>query len=211
MLARAYERWILPPLLDTVCGMGILHRERARVVPRAHGRVLEIGIGSGLNLPHYQRDRISELCAVDPSAELTGKARKRAASAGLDVTILQLGAERVPADDAYFDSIVCTFTLCTIPDASAALAEMRRVLKPEGELLFCEHGLAPDARIARWQQRLNAYWRPCAGGCNLNRDTPRMLREAGFAIDELTQNYLPGPKPWTFVSRGVARTAPAPD
>ncbi len=204
MLRKAYEHYVLPPLLDLVCGTGMMHKQRAQIVPRAHGRVLEIGIGSGLNLQHYRRDQVQELCAIDPSPELTGKARRRAAATGLEVNILQLGAETIPADDASFDSIVCTFTLCTIPDVDAALAEMRRVLKPGGAFYFCEHGLSPDAGVARWQQRINPYWKPCAGGCNLHRDAPALLRKAGFAIDELAQMYLPGPRPWTYVSRGVA-------
>ncbi len=204
MLRKAYEHYILPPLLDFVCGTGMMHKQRAQIVPRAHGRVLEIGIGSGLNLQHYNRDQVQELCAIDPSAELTDKARKRATSAGMEVTILQLGAEKIPADDNSFDCIVCTFTLCTIPDVESALQEMRRVLKPGGAFYFCEHGLSPDAGVARWQQRINPYWKPCAGGCNLHRDGPALLRSAGFSIDELEQMYLPGPKPWTYVSRGVA-------
>lgn len=204
MLKNFYEHRILPFLLDKVCGMGIMHKQRAQIVPRAQGRVLEIGIGSGLNLPHYNNEHIQELCAVDPSPELTDKARARATAAGLDVTILELGAEKIPAADNSFDCIVCTFTLCTIPDVQTALQEMRRVLKPDGKFYFCEHGLAPDAGVARWQHRLNPYWKPCAGGCNLHRDGPALLREAGFTVDELEQLYLPGPKPWTYVSRGVA-------
>lgn len=204
MLKKAYEHFVLPPLLDFVCGTGMMHKQRAQIVPRASGRVLEIGIGSGLNLQHYNRDQVEELYAVDPSPELTGKARQRAQEAGMDVTILELSAEKIPAENDHFDCIVCTFTLCTIPDVETALQEMRRVLKSGGKLFFCEHGLAPDQGVSRWQQRINPYWKPCAGGCNLHRDGPALLRRAGFAIEELEQMYLPGPKPWTYVSRGVA-------
>lgn len=204
MIKSAYERYVLPSLLDWVCGLGMMQKQRSLLVPKAHGRVLEIGIGSGLNLPFYDKSLVTELCAVDPSAELTNKAQKRAQKAGLDVDILQLGAEKIPAEDNSFDCIVCTFTLCTIPDVEAALLEMRRVLKPGGQFLFCEHGLAPDDGVARWQKRLNPYWKPCAGGCNLHRSSPDLLRTAGFTIEDLEQMYLPGPKPWTYVSRGAA-------
>lgn len=210
MIKSMYEHYVLPPLLDWVCGLGMMQKQRSLLVPQAYGRVLEIGIGSGLNLPFYDKSRVTELCAVDPSAELTSKAQKRAATAGIDVNILQLGAEKIPAENDAFDCIVCTFTLCTIPDVEAALREMRRVLKPAGTFFFCEHGLAPDDGVARWQKRLNPYWKPCAGGCNLHRNSPELLRAAGFDIDNLDQMYLPGPKPWTYVSRGVAKLRAAP-
>ncbi len=204
-LRRAYERWLLPPLLDLACGLPALHRERAAVVARAQGRVLEVGIGSGLNLAHYRVAQVQRIDGLDPSAELSRKARRRAEQRQLPLQLLQLGAERIPAADDHYDSLVCTFTLCTIPEPGLALAEMYRVLKPGGLLLFCEHGLAPDAPVARWQRRLNPCWSPCAGGCRLDRDGPALLRAAGFALEELQQHYLPGPRPWTYVSRGVAR------
>ncbi|MGB1556324.1 MAG: class I SAM-dependent methyltransferase [Oceanococcaceae bacterium] len=204
MLQALYERHCLPSLLDCACGLGAIHKERAAIVPRAKGEVLEIGIGSGLNLSHYQAEQISRLCGLDPSPELSAKARSRAKASGLQVELLELGAESIPAADHSFDSLVCTFTLCTIPEPMPALAEMRRVLKPDGQLLFCEHGVAPSPSLARWQGRINRIWSPLAGGCRLDRDSPALLTAAGFRILELEQHHIPGPKPWTYISRGVA-------
>lgn len=207
MMREWYEAHLLPPLLDCACSLAAVTRERAALLPAAYGSVLEIGIGSGLNLPHYQADKIERLCGLDPHAGLTRKAAARARDAGLEVEILQLGAERIPAPDHSFDTVVCTFTLCTIPDPAPALAEMRRVLKPQGQLLFCEHGLAPDTGVARWQSRINRVWSPLAGGCRLDRDGPAWLTKSGFHITELRQRYLPGPKPWTYISRGKATSS----
>ncbi len=200
-----YENRILPYLIDLACGLKPIHRQRAKVVPRAHGKVLEIGIGTGLNLRHYDLAKLDELWGLDPALELNGLARKRMGKAGLNVNLLPLPADEIPADDAQFDSIVCTYTLCTIPDAVSALREMKRVLKPGGELLFSEHGLAPDAEVQRWQKRLNPLWSKMAGGCQLNRDIPGLLGEGGFRLDALDSLYLPGPRAMTYNYWGVAR------
>lgn len=176
-----YDRHILPWLVDLACGLPTFARQRRQVVPLAHGRVLEVGLGTGRNLPHYDPTRVQQVVGVDPALRLNRLAARRAAKSGLDVTLMGLSAETLPADDASFDTVVCTYTLCTIPDPLAALREMRRVLKPGGRLLFAEHGLAPDAAVARWQHRIQPLWHPVAGGCHLNRDIPALLREAGFA------------------------------
>ena len=203
-----YERYCLPRLLDFACSMKPIPRQRAKVVPRAHGKVLEIGIGSGLNLEHYDKARLSSLHGLDPAQEMSKLAHKRMAAAGLDVELITLSAESIPAEDASYDSIVCTYTLCTIPDAVTALGEMRRVLKPGGELLFCEHGLAPDARVAKWQDRLNPIWKPIAGGCNMHRNIPALLEQGGFKAVELDQMYLPKtPKVLGYNCWGVATAA----
>lgn len=199
-----YEDRVLPYLIDLACGLKPIHRQRAKVVPRAQGRVLEIGIGTGLNLRHYDLDKLDELWGLDPALELNGLARKRMHKAGIEVNLLPLPADEIPADDQSFDSIVCTYTLCTIPDAAAALREMKRVLKPEGELLFSEHGLAPDASVRRWQDRINPLWMKLAGGCNLNRDIPALLGDSGFRTDSLDSLYLPGPRPMTYNYWGIA-------
>lgn len=199
-----YDRYVLPYLIDLACGIGPIQKERAKLVPRALGRVLEIGIGTGRNLPFYDRERLSALYGLDPAAQMHRLARKRAAEAGIRIELLDLPAERIPAEDASFDTVVTTFTLCTIPDAVAALREMRRVLRPQGQLLFCEHGLAPDAGVRRWQNGLTPVWKPLAGGCHLNRDIPALLAAGGFEITELQADYLPGPRPMTYVYRGVA-------
>lgn len=199
-----YDRYILPHLIDFACGMGEVMKARAQIVPQASGRVLEIGIGSGLNLAFYDAAKVSAIVGVDPSADMQRLARARAARIAIPVEMIALELGQIQAAAASFDSIVCTFTLCTIPDAVAALKEMRRVLKPAGRLLFCEHGRAPDAPVLRWQQRLTPYWKPLAGGCHLDRDIPALLAAGGFRVEELHTGYLQGPKPMTYVYRGWA-------
>lgn len=200
-----YERHVLPYLLDCACGLPMVGRQRQQVVPRARGRVLEVGMGTGLNLPYYDKSRVSAVVGVDPGLQLHHLAQRRADAAGLRVELVGLSAERVPFDDASFDSVVVTYSLCTIPDPLAALREMRRVLRPEGELLFCEHGLAPDPGVQAWQHRLDPLWGRIAGGCQLSRDVPALLAEAGLGCAELHTGYLPGPRPFTYHYWGVAR------
>jgi len=199
-----YDRYLLPTLIDVLCGIKPVQRQRAKIVPRAQGRVLEIGIGTGRNLPFYDKSRLRQLYGLDPAAQMHPKARQRMLDAGLEVELLELPAEKIPMADASFDTVITTFTLCTIPDAVAALREMRRVLKPGGVLLFCEHGTAPDASVRRWQDRLTPLWKPLAGGCHLNRDIPALLREGGFRIVDMEQLYLPGPRPLTYNYWGSA-------
>jgi ubiquinone/menaquinone biosynthesis C-methylase UbiE len=204
MAANWYERHILPTALDLACGMNAISRMRQRVVPHAHGRVLEVGIGSGLNMRHYDKTRVTHITGLDPALQLQPLAQKRIADAGLSVDFIGLSAEKIPLPDACFDTIVMTYTLCTIADPHAALLEMRRVLVPHGQLLYCEHGRAPDASVARWQDRLQPLWGPLGGGCQLGRDIPALLRAAGFALPDLDTRYLPGPRPFTFHYWGQA-------
>ncbi|MDW3715189.1 MULTISPECIES: class I SAM-dependent methyltransferase [Pseudomonas] len=199
-----YDRHVLPRLIDYACGMGEVMKTRSKIVPQAEGRVLEIGIGTGLNLGFYDPAKVQVVIGVDPAAQMQALARQRADAIAIAVETIALELGEIQAGDASFDSIVCTFTLCTIPDAAAALKEMRRVLKPGGRLLFAEHGLAPDAAVVRWQHRLTPLWKPFAGGCHLNRDIPRLIEAGGFAIRELHTGYLQGPRPMTFVYRGWA-------
>ena len=199
-----YDRHILPHLIDFACGMGAVMKARSQLVPQARGRVLEIGIGSGLNLSFYDPQRVEVVVGVNPSAEMQALARERAARCQVPVEMIALELGQIQAADASFDDIVCTFTLCTIPDAIAALREMRRVLKPGGRLLFCEHGLAPDLPVVRWQKRLTPLWKPLAGGCHLDRDIPALIGAGGFHIRELSIGYLKGPRPMTHVYRGWA-------
>lgn len=199
-----YERVVLPRLIDFACGMGEVMKARSKIVPQACGRVLEIGIGTGLNLEFYDPNKVSAVIGVDPSAQMQKLARERAAKTSIAVEMIALELGQIKAEDASFDSIVCTFTLCTIVDAVAALKEMRRVLKPHGRLLFCEHGLAPDAAVVRWQNRLTPIWKPLAGGCHLNRDIPALIQAGGFTIRELDTRYLQGPKAMTYVYSGWA-------
>lgn len=199
-----YDRHILPHLIDFACGMGAVMKARSQIVPQATGRVLEIGIGSGLNLRYYDPDIVTVIVGVDPSADMQALARDRAEEIEIPVEMIALELGQIQAPEASFDTIVCTFTLCTIPDAVAALKEMRRVLKPGGKLLFCEHGKAPDASVLRWQNRLTPIWKPLAGGCHLNRDMPALIAAGGFTIGELQTRYLKGPKPMTYVYSGWA-------
>jgi ubiquinone/menaquinone biosynthesis C-methylase UbiE len=201
-----YARHVLPRLLDLSCGMKPVRKQREKVVPRAHGRVLEVGIGSGLNLAHYDRERVSALIGLEPSPEMRRIAERRARDAGIDVQWLGLEAERIPLPDRSIDSIVVTYTLCTIEDAASALSEMRRVLAPGGALLFSEHGRAPDPKVARLQDRLTPYWQHIGGGCRLNRDIPALLGAAGFELAELETMYLPGaPRAMGYTFWGSAR------
>ncbi len=199
-----YEQYVLPHLIDYTCGMGAVMKTRKQIVPLAEGRVLEIGIGSGLNLSFYDPAKVSVIVGVDPSAAMQKLAQQRAAQIRIPVEMVALELGQIQAADASFDSIVCTFTLCTIPDAGAALKEMRRVLKPGGKLLFSEHGLAPDLPVVRWQNLITPLWKPFSGGCHLNRDIPALIRAAGFNIEQLDSSYLKGPRPMTWVSRGWA-------
>lgn len=199
-----YDRHVLPYLIDFACGMGAVMKARSQIVPLAQGRVLEIGIGSGLNLSFYDPQRVVVVVGVDPSADMQRLARERAAHCQVPVEMIALELGQIQAEDASFDDIVCTFTLCTIPDALAALKEMRRVLKAGGRLLFCEHGLAPDLPVVRWQKRLTPLWKPLAGGCHLDRDIPALIGAGGFHIRELSTGYLKGPRPMTHVYRGWA-------
>ena len=199
-----YDRHILPYVIDLACGIKPVRRQREKVVPRAQGRVLEIGIGTGLNLAHYDKARVSSLTGVDPALQMHRLARKRMARAGRDVELVRVSAEGLPLPDASFDSVVMTYTLCSIPDPVPAVREMRRVLKPGGKLHFCEHGLAPDEGVRRWQRRLNGVWGCIGGGCHLDRDIPALLREGGFALPDLQSMYLPGPRFATFNYWGEA-------
>jgi ubiquinone/menaquinone biosynthesis C-methylase UbiE len=198
-----YERYVLPWVIDLACGAKPMRKKRAALVPRARGRVLEIGIGTGHNLPFYDRTRVTELIGLDPAEQMQRKARKRAEEAGIEVDVRPVSAEGIPLPDAHVDTVVCTFTLCTIPDPGAAVAEMRRVLKSGGELIFCEHGLAPDPDVRKWQHRLNPVQNRIGGGCNLDRDIGAILGSV-FDVSTMETGYLPGPKFAGFLSWGTA-------
>ena len=204
MSANWYERHILPTALDVVCGMPMMGRMRQLVVPRARGRVLEVGIGTGLNMRYYDKSLVTRITGLDPALQLHPLARERIAQSGLLVDLVGVSAEKIPLPDASYDTVLITYTLCTIPNPQAALLEMRRVLAPNGRLLYCEHGRAPDASVHRWQTRLQPLWGPVAGGCQLGRDIPALLTEAGFALPDLQTRYLPGPRPFTFHYWGEA-------
>lgn len=202
-----YDKHILPHLINCACGLPAMMGQRAKLIPMAKGRVLELGIGTGLNLSFYDAQKVTGIFGVDPATEMHKKANERAVQISIPVETVALELEQIAAEDASFDTAVTTFTLCTIPDAVAALREVRRVLKPGGELLFCEHGLSPDASVHAWQQRLQPIWKPLAGGCHLDRDIPTIIADGGFRIVEMEKRYLKGPKPMTYVYRGRAVAA----
>ena len=203
-MSQWYDRHILPWVLDGICGLPMIGRQRAQVVPRAQGRVLEVGIGTGLNMPYYDKSRVRQITGLDPALELQTRARRRIAAAGLPVELVGVNAEQIPRPDASFDTVLVTYSLCTIPDPLAALQEMHRVLAPGGTLLFCEHGLAPETSVRRWQERLQPLWGRLVGGCHLNRDVPALLAAASFACQELHTGYPGGPRPFTYHYWGQA-------
>ena len=189
-----YEDKILPRLTDFSCSTKPTRKQRAKIVPLATGDVLEIGIGSGLNLPYYDSQKVRKIWGLEPSKGMRRLATKNLEGIKLDLEFIDLPGEEIPLESNSVDTVLVTYTLCTIPDVATALEGMRRVLKPEGRLLFCEHGSAPDANVRRWQNRLNAGWRKIAGGCNMNRDVPAMINAAGFNIVQDERMYIPGPR-----------------
>lgn len=199
-----YEKWILPRLTDLVMRNAEATRYRAGIVPLARGTVLEVGAGSGLNFQFYGNG-VERLYALDPSEELQSMARKRAPGAAMPIEFLLHSGEEVPLDDQTCDTVVTTWTLCTIPDPVKALTEMKRVLKPGGTLLFAEHGVAPEASVRAWQERLNPLWRRITGGCNLNRSVAKLMDAAGFNIVDLQQEYAKGLRPMSYIYSGRAQ------
>jgi len=198
-----YARNILPRLIEAGCSQPLLMKLRAQYVPQAHGKVLEIGIGTGLNLEFYDPDSV-ELTGLDPAEELTGHAKERAQQLELPVNMLGVSGDSIPAEDKTFDALVCTWTLCSIPNVEGALREMHRVVRPGGTLYFIEHGKAPDASVHRWQRRIEPVWKLIAGGCHLTRKADELIADAGFNITETDSDYLPGPKFAAYMTHGIA-------
>ena len=199
-----YSRHILPKFVHHTCSGKQIMRQRSKVVPQAQGLVLEIGIGSGLNLPYYDANRVTKVVGLDPAIEMTRIAIDAAKLVPFDVEFVGLPGEEISLDTDSVDTILMTYTLCSIPNTRMALQQMNRVLKPEGRLVFCEHGAAPDANIRRWQDRLNPIWSRLGGGCQLNREIPDLLEEGGFKIRDLEARYIPGWRPTSFNYWGIA-------
>ena len=200
-----YDRYLLPPLTNLACSSKPARRQREKIVHRAYGDVLEIGFGGGLNLPHYDSNKVRRVFGLEPSAGMRESARARIEASDIDVEMIDLPGEEIPLDDNSVDSVLITYTLCTIPDAVAALKAVRRVLKPKGHLFFCEHGKAPDESVHKWQRRLNPTWRRFAGGCNMDRDIPELLLEGGFTIEDDNRMYIPGLRILSYNYWGAAR------
>ncbi len=201
---RLYNQYILPKIIHFTCGLKPSMRQREKVVPQAHGRVLEVGIGSGLNLPYYDSEKVTKIWGLDPSPEMIEMASQAAKPVPFDVEFIGLPGEEIPLENNSVDTVVVTYTLCTIPETLPALMQMKRVLRPGGELVFCEHGAAPDASVRRWQNRLNPIWKRLGGGCNLNRPIPDLLEAGGFQVKKLDTMYIPGWRPASFNFWGIA-------
>lgn len=200
-----YENRILPKLIDVACATPPILKQREKVVPQAEGRILEVGMGSAINIPFYDASKVERVWGLEPSEGMRRKAAPRIADAPFPVEWLGLPGEEIPLDDDSADTVLLTFTLCTIPDFAKALGQMRRVLKPGGRLLFAEHGAAPDESVRRWQERLNPIWKRLAGGCHINREIPQTIEAAGFKVESLDTMYLPGtPKVAAFQYWGFA-------
>lgn len=200
-----YEDRVLPKLINLACSAKPARKQREKIVHRAYGDVLEIGFGGGLNLPHYDSDKVRRVFGLEPSAGMRKSAAPRIEASPIDVELIDLPGEEIPLDDNSVDSVLVTYTLCTIPDAVAALRGMRRALKPRGHLFFCEHGKAPENAVHRWQNRLNPAWRAFSGGCNMNRDIPALLKEGGFIIEDDNRMYIPGIRALSYNFWGAAR------
>jgi ubiquinone/menaquinone biosynthesis C-methylase UbiE len=200
-----YDRYLLPRLTHLTMRSALLEDYRRRTASQAYGVVLELGFGSGLNLPFYQPARVQRLYALEPHEGMLTLARPRIAQAPFPVEVLQTGAEHIPLPDQSVDTALSTWTLCTIPLVEQAVREARRVLKPDGQFLFAEHGLSPEAPVARWQHRLTPAWRRCAGGCHLNRKADELLHDAGFQLQGVEAGYLGPLKIATYMYQGRAR------
>jgi len=203
-----YEKYVVPHLINCACGTRPIAHQRQKIVPQCEGTVLEIGIGTGFNLPYYDGAKVTKLIGLDPSEQSWKLAGKRARHLPFPVEFIGLPGEEIPLEDKSVDTVLVTFSLCTIPDPHKALDGMRRVLKPGGKLIFCEHGAAPDANVARFQDRINPVWNALFGGCYLNRKIPNIIEGAGFRIGDLQTMYLPStPRFVGFNYWGVAQSA----
>ena len=205
MIGSVYNKYVVPKLLDVCCSTKPIKYQRNKIVPYAKGEVLEIGIGSGLNLPYYNKSLVKKVHGLDPSEELNEIALKNASEINLDINFIISGAEEIKLPSKSIDTVLITYTLCTIPEFKAALKEIKRVLKDDGIMLFCEHGLAPDKKVSKWQNRINPLWGKLFGGCNINRNIPHIIQESGLNIKKLEQMYLPStPKIVAYNYWGVA-------
>lgn len=197
-----YRERILPHLIQMSMHQAHFEPYRRRVTSAARGRVLEIGVGSGLNLPLYPPD--ANIVGLDPSAKLLAMARAVAAGQSRPIELIEGTAESIPLPDHSVDTVVTTWTMCSIPNLPAALSEVRRVLKADGRLLFAEHGRSRESSVERWQNRLTPLWKRIGGGCHLNRPIDQLIVAAGFRVDGLKTGYMKGPKPMTFMYEGEA-------
>ena len=200
-----YNRHILPRCLDMACGMAPIAKQRQKIIPLAKGKVVEVGMGSCLNLPFYDANQVREVIGIEPDAYIWKRGAALRQASPISVEQIGLSGENVPLDTDIADTVVVTYALCTIPDPIKALNEMRRILKPGGDILFCEHGQAPDEKIAKWQTRIDPIWKRLAGGCHSGRDIPKLFERAGLTIQNMETMYIPGPKVLGFNYWGSAQ------
>ncbi len=199
-----WDRHVVPRLTHYACSRSPNMRQRQKVIPLARGRVLEVGLGSGLNLAYYDATKVTKVWGLDPAAEILRMAAQAIAAAPVEVEVIGLPGEEIPLDDTSVDTVVVTYTLCSIAVPEPALRQMARVLKPGGRLIFCEHGAAPDTVVRRWQDRIDPVWSRIGGGCHLNREIPRLIEQGGFRLDTLETMYIPGWRPASFNYWGTA-------
>lgn len=200
-----YDKYVLPKVTNVVCSSSATMKQREKVVPLASGKVLEIGIGSGLNFGYYDHEKVDQILAIDPSEEMWAMAKKKLENNPLDLTFAKGYAENIPIESQSIDSILITYVLCTIVDYESAIREFKRVLKPGGSFIFCEHGIAPSKSVRNWQNRLNPIWKRLGGGCNLNRDIPTIIKNGGFEFEKLETMHIQGPKIVSYNYWGVAK------
>jgi len=199
-----YKKQILPNLVHFACSLKSVMRQREKIIPLARGRVLEVGLGTGLNLPFYDASKVNKVLGLDPAPEMIDRAKERARSVNFEVELIGLSGEEIPLETNSVDTVVVTYTLCTIVDVDRAIKEMARVLKPAGELIFCEHGAAPDVTVRWLQNCINPAWKRVGGGCHLNREIPELIEQGGFRIKDLKARYIPGWRPASFNYWGTA-------
>ena len=204
MLQKLYNKYVCPHLINYAMKMKPFRKQREKVIPSASGRVLEIGIGSGLNFNYYNKENVSEVFAVEPDSILLEKAQQNAKINNINLNIQQLKAEELPFDNNSFDTIISTYTMCSIPGLSSAMSEINRVVKPNGKLLFSEHGKSPDMNVFKWQKRMNGIQKRIAGGCHLDVDIPNEIIKANFKLNKIDSMYVPGPKFLSYHYWGVA-------
>jgi len=199
-----YNKYILPKAIDWACRQNPTRKQREKIIPLAKGKVLEIGIGSGLNLPFYDKKNVKHLTAIDPYIEIWNQNKFDVKGLPFDFNFIKTSAEDIPMDNNSFDYVVITYTLCSIPDTTKTFEEIKRVLKVNGQLLFCEHGKAPDKSVQKWQNIINPIWKKLGGGCTLNKYIPSIIENNGLKINKMETMYIPGWKPASFNYWGSA-------
>lgn len=204
MIRDLYNRYLLPHFIDMAAGVAPLERQRKVVVPKARGRVLEVGFGTGRNLPFYDASRVTKIVGLEPSEAMRRIGRRRIRESGLEITLVDAVAEEMPFENGSFDTVLLTFTLCSVEEPLMALREIRRVIRPDGRLLFCEHGRSPNVFVSQWQDLLTPWWKRVSGGCHLNRDVVKLLQTVGFECPVLDRFYATKLRPWTWITRGEA-------